>query len=75
MESEVETKITPQILLNNDWQYVNNIFVQRGNVRLGWYEKDGTIIVGYHTFPIKITTVEKLQQLQGLIGNNITTLK
>lgn len=71
----METKLTAKLLYSNGWELKGGVYVKRDKVRLGWYEKDGTTIVGYYIFPIKIETVEKMQQLQSLLGNEILQTK
>ena len=66
----MSTKLTPEILLENGWDFRGGLYVKKDKVRIGWY-LDGTTIVGYHEFPVKITTVEQMIVLQSLLGNEL----
>lgn len=66
----MKAALTPEILLDNGWDFRGGIYVRRDNVRLGWCI-DGTTIVGYHEFPAKITTVEQMKMLQTLLGDEL----
>ena len=60
--------ITPAILKKNGWEYKNGIWVKKGLVRLGWYEKKAELIIGYHTMPIVVEFVHTLQHVIRLLG-------
>lgn len=52
-------KITREYLRLRGWVDRGDIMVRFSNPRLGWKE-DGTLIVGYHELPEKVTTTEEL---------------
>lgn len=60
--------LTPVILEKNGWEYKNGIWVKKGPVRLGWYEKKKELIIGYHTMPIIVEFVHTLQHIIRLLG-------
>lgn len=60
--------ITHTILEKNGWEYKNGIYVKKGPVRLGWYEKKKELIIGYHTMPIIVEFVHTLQHIIRLLG-------
>ena len=60
--------LAPQILEKNGWEYKNGIWVKKGPVRLGWYEKKKELIIGYHTMPIIVEFVHTLQHIIRLLG-------
>ena len=49
-------------LINNGWIDKGDVLVRYSNPRLGWKE-DGTLIIGYHEWPEKIDTIEKLKEI------------
>ena len=55
-------KISKDYLSAQGWREVCGIMVRFTSPRLGWKE-DGTLIVGYHEHPVKVTTVEQLQEI------------
>lgn len=64
----VPIELTGDILTKNGWFYKNGIWVKKGAPRLGWYPKDKTLIIGYHTFPIVVEYVHTLQAMQRILG-------
>ena len=60
--------IIPTILKKNGWFYKGGIWVKKGPVRLGWYEKKKELIIGYHTMPIIVEFVHTLQHIIRLLG-------
>lgn len=60
--------ITPELLKKNGWFFKTNIWVKKGPVRLGWYEKKKELIIGYHTMPIIVEFVHTLQHIIRLLG-------
>ena len=62
-------KITGDILMSNGWFTKDGaIWVKKGPVRLGWYEKKKELIIGYHTMPIIVEFVHTLQHIIRLLG-------
>lgn len=55
-------KLTKEYLSDRGWLEKGGIMVLYSSPRLGWKE-DGTLIVGYHQHPQKVTTVEELQEV------------
>lgn len=47
-------------LINNGWVDKGDVLVRYSKPRLGWKE-DGTLIIGYHEWPEKVTTIEELK--------------
>lgn len=61
--------ITSAILEKNGWFTKDGaIWVNKGPVRLGWYEKKKELIIGYHTMPIIVEFVHTLQHIIRLLG-------
>lgn len=54
--------LTREYLLAHGWVDRGGILVRYTTPRLGWKE-DGTLIVGYHQHPERVTTTEKLSEL------------
>ena len=50
-------------LLKLGWVDKGDILVRYSKPRLGWKPADGTLIVGYHEWPEKVTTIEKLKEI------------
>ena len=40
-----------------------DVLVRYSNPRVGWKPADGTLIVGYHEWPQKVTSIEQLEQI------------
>lgn len=53
-------------LIKLGWIDKGDVLVRYSNPRLGWKE-DGTLIVGYHEWPDKVTSIEQLK----LISNGL----
>ena len=49
-------------LLALGWVDKGNVLVRYSDPRIGWKE-DGTLIIGYHEWPEKVTTIEKLKEI------------
>lgn len=49
-------------LLDLGWIRRGDYLVRFSNPRIGWKE-DGTLVVGYHQWPEKVTTMERLQEI------------
>ena len=60
--------LTAEALEKNGFEYKNGIWVKKGPVRLGWYEKKKELIIGYHTMPIIVEFVHTLQHIIRLLG-------
>ena len=60
--------ILRNLLEKNGFEYKNGIYVKKGPVRLGWYEKKKELIIGYHTMPIIVEFVHTLQHIIRLLG-------
>ena len=73
-EDLVPIRISGHILQDNGWVYSNGIWVKKGLVRLGWYEKEKTLIIGYTTFPIVVEHIHTMQMIQRLLGTEELTL-
>ena len=56
--------ITREYLLAQGWVERSGIMVRFGNPRIGW-KPDGTLIVGWHEWPEKVTTIEQLNKILG----------
>ena len=56
--------ITFDYLESIGWVEKSGIMVRFGNPRLGW-KSDGTLIVGWHEWPEKVTTIEQLNKILG----------
>lgn len=48
-------------LLALGWVDKGDVLVRYSNPRLGW-KLDGTLIIGYHEYPYKVTSVEELEK-------------
>lgn len=49
-------------LLDLGWIRRGDYLVRFSNPRIGWKE-DGTLVVGYHQWPEKVTTMERLREI------------
>ena len=49
-------------LLDLGWIRRGDYLVRFSNPRIGWKE-DGTLVVGYHQWPEKVTTIERLREI------------
>ncbi len=49
-------------LLDLGWIRRGDYLVRFSNPRIGWKE-DGTLVVGYHQWPEKVTTMERLLEI------------
>lgn len=49
-------------LLSRGWVERAGIMVRFTNPRLGWKE-DGTLIIGWHEYPEKVTTIQQLESI------------
>ena len=58
------TLITSSYLLAHGWVEKDGIFVRFSNPRIGW-KPDGTLIVGFHEWPGKVTTIDRLNEIIG----------
>lgn len=56
-------------LLGQGWVFRGEVYVRFSSPRLGW-KPDGTMIVGYHEHPQKITTVEQMETFLRRIDAN-----
>ena len=54
--------ITREYLLSQGWKEKSGVMVQFTNPRIGW-KKDGTLIIGYHEYPEKVTTIAQLERI------------
>ena len=54
--------ITREYLLVQGWVECSGIMVRFSNPRIGW-KPDGTLIVGWHEWPEKVTTIEQLNAI------------
>lgn len=54
-------RLTKEILHEMGWKEYGGVMVLRSTPRLGWYAKDGKLIVGYTEVPFPVETVEELQ--------------
>ena len=53
-------------LINNGWVDKGDVLVRYSKPRLGWKE-DGTLIIGYHEYPNKVTSIDDLNAILGLL--------
>lgn len=60
--------ITHEILDKNEWEYKSGIWFKRGPIRLGWYERNKQLIIGYHTYPAVVEYAHEMQRIQRLLG-------
>lgn len=51
-----------EALLKLGWVDKGDVLVRYSNPRLGWKE-DGTLIIGYHEWPEKVTSVKQLNTI------------
>ena len=56
--------ITKEYLLSQGWVEKSGVMVRFSNPRIGW-KPDGTLIVGWHEWPEKVTTIEELNKIIG----------
>ena len=49
-------------LLERGWVERGGVLVRFSNPRIGW-KPDGTLIVGWHEWPRKVYSVEKLKEI------------
>ena len=56
--------ITKEYLLSQGWVEKGGVMVRFSNPRIGW-KPDGTLIVGWHEWPEKVTTIEELNKIIG----------
>ena len=54
--------ITKEYLLSQGWVERGGVMVRFSNPRIGWKE-DGTLIVGWHEWHEKVTTIEELNRI------------
>lgn len=54
--------ITREYLFAQGWVERSGIMVRFSNPRIGW-KPDGTLIVGWHEWPEKVTTIEQLNAI------------
>lgn len=54
--------ITKEHLAAHGWVEKSGVMVRFGNPRIGW-KPDGTLIVGWHEWPEKVTTIEQLNKV------------
>lgn len=59
-------------LLLRGWVDKGDVLVLFSHPRLGW-KPDGTLIVGYHEWKEKITTIEKLEEILEWINQHPQT--
>lgn len=52
-----------EALLSLGWVDKGDVLVRYSKPRLGWKPGDGTLIIGYHEWPEKVTTIEKLKEI------------
>ena len=57
-------QITREYLLAQGWVERAGIMVRFTNPRIGW-KPDGTLIVGWHEWPEKVTAIEQLNKIIG----------
>ena len=57
MQTSIKTE-----LLKLGWIDKGDVLVRYSNPRLGWKE-DGTLIIGYHEYPKKVTSVKQLNTI------------
>ena len=55
-------EITKEKLEKLGWVEKNHVMVRFSNPRIGWKE-DGTLIIGWHEYPEKVFSMEKLSEL------------
>lgn len=55
-------KITRQWLENQGWVLRYDVYVLYRHPRMGW-KPDGTMYIGYHTYPEKVFTINKLNEI------------
>ena len=55
-------EITKERLSRLGWVEKAGIMVRFSSPRLGWKE-DGTLIIGYHEWPEKVKTMERLNEI------------
>ena len=55
-------KITKQLLRTLGWEEHSGFMVRFTNPRIGWKE-DGTLIIGWHEYPEKVTSMERLNEI------------
>ena len=58
--------ITEAYLESKGWVKKGDVLVKFINPRLGWKD-DGTLYMGYFTFPVKITTISQLEHILSLV--------
>lgn len=54
-------------LLALGWVDKGDVLVYYSKPRLGW-KLDGTLIIGYHEYPYKVTSVEELEKALGEVN-------
>lgn len=68
MEHIQPMPLTGEILTAHGWQLIEGIYVLKSQPRLGWYEKQRQLIVGFSTFQGDIDTVQKLRSIMDLLN-------
>ena len=53
-------------LISLGWVDKGDVLVRYSNPRLGWKPADGTLIIGYHEWPEKVTSIEMLETIVDL---------
>lgn len=60
--------LSGELLRRNGWEYAGGLWVLKGGkVRLGWSEKDGSVVLGYALVPLGVRTVERMNELLSLL--------
>lgn len=54
-------------LLALGWVDKGDVLVYYSKPRLGW-KLDGTLIIGYHEYPYRVTSVEELEKALGEVN-------
>lgn len=54
--------LNKEYLQAQGWIEKAGIMVRFSHPRIGW-KPDGTLIIGYHEYPEKVTTIEQLQNI------------
>ena len=59
-------------LISLGWVDKGDVLVRFSHPRIGWKPADGTLIIGYHEHPQKVTTMEALEHILGDVSQTDT---
>ena len=63
MKTKMKSSRITDELLRRGWLRKGDFIVRFSNPRIGWKPEDGTLVVGWHEHPEKVTSLEKLEEI------------